>query len=191
MSSSYLLDVFVIESVEKGKRILDVGCGGGKWGYLLKISRKSPIYSVGIDVHGPNLQFVKEHKVYDEVIRSDARSLPFRDGWFQVVLAIEVLEHLEKSEGWEMLREIERVCSEEVILTTPNVYWHQRGRHHSMEHKCRWTAKELSRIGYNVRGVGFGGFGLSMRKLIFALAPLAYFLPCLSYILFCLKGKAD
>jgi len=113
MSSSYLLDPFILTVLAKeGGAYLDIGCGKGKWGYLLKTSHKPPSYIVGGDIDLSNLRYAKKHKTYDDVVLLDGRHLPFRDDSFDIVLAIEVIEHMEKIEGQKLLDEAERVSRE-------------------------------------------------------------------------------
>jgi len=79
MSSSYLLDPFVMTLLaEKSKSYLDIACGRGKWGYLLKTSHKPPSYIIGGDLDKEVLQYVKMHGIYDDTVLFDGRYLPFR-----------------------------------------------------------------------------------------------------------------
>ena len=189
MSSSYLLDPFILTVLAEGdKSYLDIGCGKGKWGYLLKTSHKPPSYIVGGDIDLNNLRYAKKHKIYDDVVLLDGRHLPFRDDSFDIVLAIEIIEHMEKIEGQKLLDEAERVSRERVIVSTPLLgarYWYSEKHHIS-----KWTVGDLRRRGYTVRGVGFSFFGrFTTYRLAFALAPLAYYMPQMSYILLAWKNK--
>ncbi|RLE41358.1 hypothetical protein DRJ19_06070 [Candidatus Woesearchaeota archaeon] len=182
MSSSYLLDPFVITLLVKaGKSYLDVACGRGKWGYLITTSHKPPSFIVGGDLDENCVKWVKEHKIYDEAIVFDARFLPFRDSCFDIVLVMEVIEHMGKRDGFKVLAEAERV-----IVSTPLLgarYWYSEEHHPS-----RWTVNDLRKKGYIVRGVGFSFFGrFTTQSLAFALAPLAFYIPQISYILLAWK----
>lgn len=188
MSSSYLLDPFVITLLlEKGKSYLDVACGRGKWGYLLKTSHKPPGYIVGVDLNINFVKYVKFHNVYDDVVLCDGRLLPFRDNSFDIAFALEVIEHMSKHEGYKLLKEIERIAREKVIVSTPlrgARYWYS-----NMEHVSRWTVSDLCKRGYMVRGIGFSFLGFfTTLRLTFALAPLAYYIPWVSYILLAWKN---
>jgi ubiquinone/menaquinone biosynthesis C-methylase UbiE len=86
MSSSYLLDPFILTVLaERGKSYLDIGCGKGKWDYLIKTSHKPPAYIVGGDIDPYNIRYAKNHNVYDDVVLFDGRYLPFRDDSFDMV----------------------------------------------------------------------------------------------------------
>jgi len=187
MSSSYLLDPFVLTFLaEKGKTYLDIACGRGKWGYLIKISHKQPSCIVGGDLDAKSVRWVKAHNVYDDVLLVDGKYLPFRDFSFDIVLVIEVIEHMDKTRGHELLDEAERVAREKVIVSTPLLgarYWYSKQHHTS-----RWTSRDLRKRGYTVRGVGFSFFGrYTTNRLAFALMPLAYYVPQISYILLAWK----
>jgi len=191
MSSSYLIDPFILSLfIEKEKSILDIGCGRGKWGYLIKTSHKPPSFIVGGDIDQNNVCFVKEHKIYDYVVQFDGRYLPFRDKAFDIVLVLEVIEHMEKSDGRKLLNEAERVSKEKVIVSTPlrgARYWYTAEHHPS-----RWTVSDLRKLGYTVRGVGFSFFRYyTTYRLAFGLAPLAYYIPWMSYILLAWKNMKN
>jgi ubiquinone/menaquinone biosynthesis C-methylase UbiE len=160
----------IVLSLVDGCTILDVACGMGRFGYILRINwwgtKKGeicaePEYLVGIDIFLPFLKKVKYHKVYDDVVLCDASFLPFRGNSFNVVIASEVLEHVEKKRGIQLLKEAERVSSKTIIFTTPH-FVRKRGGLPTPEgfnpyekHVCRWSIKELHSMGYRVYGTGF------------------------------------
>ena len=87
-----------------------------------------------------------------------------------------------------MLDEAERVSRERVIVSTSLLgarYWYSEKHHIS-----RWGVGDLRKRGYIVRGVGFSFFGrFTTHRLAFALAPLSYYIPWMSYILLAWKNK--
>jgi 2-polyprenyl-6-hydroxyphenyl methylase / 3-demethylubiquinone-9 3-methyltransferase len=72
-----------------GGLLLDVACGGG----LLAPHLPDGYRHVGVDIVASALEQAREHGV--EPILADATALPFADEAFDVVVAGEVLEHLE------------------------------------------------------------------------------------------------
>jgi len=76
-----------------GHRVLDMGCGEGNTGALLKSTGKAR------EVHGVELVpeiAARAHTRLDSVIVGDLEtiSLPFEPGYFDYIIATEVLEHL-------------------------------------------------------------------------------------------------
>ena len=138
--------------------ILDVGAGFGIWGYLMRTLRR-PSLLVGLDIDTNYLSALKKHKIYDCLIQASASALPIRNRIFDYVLAAEIIEHLPKLDGEKMILELERVCLQKIILTTPNGYLRQHLDNipRSEIHRSSWSAKEFRKRGYKVRGIGLKG----------------------------------
>jgi ubiquinone/menaquinone biosynthesis C-methylase UbiE len=100
----------------KGKKVLDVGCGFGAYG--LAAERRGASMSVGLDI-SPEY---KKSKLCLFVL-ADAQALPFKDSCFDIVLMVEVLEHLPCE--MEALREAKRVLKKKglLLLTVPNKFY--------------------------------------------------------------------
>ncbi len=169
--------------------ILDVGCGKGFPARLL--NRKGSFRIVGIDVFMPYLVEAKSCGAYQDLVLADLRGgLPFKDKSFDVVICIGVIEHLEKEKGSRLLRELERVAREKVIIITPVGF-----AQHPLEdgnpfsvHCSGWHAHELKSRGYMVRGTALrvgNPRNCLLRVLYYSLgvlfAPLAHFRPDLSF----------
>jgi SAM-dependent methyltransferase len=88
-----------------GARVLDVGCGTGANGPVLAGASR---FAVGIDASPVPLGISgTAERGHAARIRGDATRLPFRDGGFDLVAALDVLEHLIDDRG--ALREMHRV----------------------------------------------------------------------------------
>ena len=96
-------------------KVLEVGVGEGE--ILKRISSRFPLASVqGIDLPADHLQEEWTRRgVHAEF--GDATAMRFADGEFDLVLAIEVLEHIPNFE--KALAEIARVCRGHVVLSVP------------------------------------------------------------------------
>jgi 2-polyprenyl-3-methyl-5-hydroxy-6-metoxy-1,4-benzoquinol methylase len=105
------------------KSLIDVGCGRGIMGALLRIYRK-PKRLIVIDGFKEYLDFCGETKFYDELYECDLRQTPprFNDKEFDVATCIEVVEHLPQTEGISLLDELERIAKM-VIITTTNGFF--------------------------------------------------------------------
>lgn len=173
-----------------GRTLLDVGCGRGVIGALCRIYREYARL-VGLDVYRPYVEFCRERRFYDEVVEWNLENLPlpFGEKEFEVVTAIEVIEHLEKSHARRLLSELERV-GQRVIVTTPNRFFEQPAYDGNewQRHRSAWSASELRRMGYRV----FGGGGLlllgkKVRGLSTLLGGFARVAPARAEFLLCVK----
>lgn len=139
--------------------ILDVGCGKGE--PMKFINRSKTFYTVGLDIFRPYLKNCKKYGIHDDYILCDAKKLPLRERSFDVVLCSEVLEHLERKNGDELIHFMEKTARKQVIITTPVGEYKQctfEGNPYQ-EHKWIWSPVRLKRLGYRVRGVGIRTIG--------------------------------
>lgn len=180
--------------------ILDVGCGPGY--FFQEIRRRiTPRYAVGVDLFLPFLSSCRRSKVYDDVILCDIRALPFSKRSFDAVLCTEVIEHLEKREGVELIHQLEAVAEQNVVISTPVGFLHecpkcdrervlqdgpeyqrQRNTYHS-PHLSGWSPHEFRKRGYRVVGTsGHGLLRLRRRGFVFELLiaislPVVHIIP--------------
>lgn len=99
----------------QGGRALDVGCGVGQVVGRLK---EAGFEAYGVDVSEPNI--TRARKFSDRCQLYDGRQLPFPDGHFASVGALNVLEHVDEPEAF--LRELVRVTEPggRVVVSSPN-----------------------------------------------------------------------
>ncbi|MEM1515812.1 MAG: class I SAM-dependent methyltransferase [Candidatus Bathyarchaeia archaeon] len=154
MTHSHLLNGYVLNFIPLNLNdliITDVGCGYGEWGALLRRRRRS-FYLIGVDIWKPHLIKLRKTCIYNELIQIDAPKLPFKDKSVNISLACEVLEHLNKEAGYELIKELERVSRDLVIISTP-LNWPQEdiyGNPHE-KHLSEWTPHELSNLDYKIK----------------------------------------
>jgi len=101
-----------------GKRILDVGCGLGM--YVRAFHRFSDeVYGVDIDPE----KIAEARRELPNVYVASAEALPFPDGFFDVVLSHEVLEHL--GDDRKGVEEASRVLKPggRLVVFVPNRLW--------------------------------------------------------------------
>lgn len=108
----------IYDLVGEGKRVLDIGCGDGTMGKIL-LERRNEVY--GVDISTTAVEMANRKGIGARVVDVEDESLPFSDGFFDVVVAAEVIEHLYDTAGF--LREIKRVVTANgyLVLTTPNL----------------------------------------------------------------------
>ena len=132
--------------------ILDVACG-----LSLKSKFIPAKIRVGVDIYEEYLRHI-ESNVPFVVIKHDVRSLKdiFMPESFDLVLALDIIEHLEKEESLRMIRQCETIAKKGVILETPKGYIPQNldiwgyGGHKFQTHRCGWEPEELRKLGYKV-----------------------------------------
>ncbi|MFC2072264.1 class I SAM-dependent methyltransferase [Chloroflexota bacterium] len=160
----------------KGKSILDIGCGKGE--PMRFINRHKQFYSVGLDAWEPRLIGGKEQRIHDDYILCNIRNLPIKKETFDIVLCLEVLEHLEREAGLELIRIMEGIARRQVIISTPLGQYEQGimdGNPYE-NHVYIWTPNELKQLGYKVKTFGLrriGGKGGLSSRLPRTLKPLA------------------
>ncbi len=103
------VDSFIKNHMDKAK-ILDAGCGEG---VLVEKYRKEGKDIIGIDINVSN----------DYVQKGDILGMPFGDESFDLVLCLDVIEHLSFSDQPEALSEIKRVMkkSGKLLISIPNL----------------------------------------------------------------------
>jgi ubiquinone biosynthesis O-methyltransferase len=111
----------------RGKRVLDAGCGAG---YGSAELARTAERVVGVDVAVDAVEYAREHYGADNVSFETAscESLPHGDASFDLVVAFEVIEHLENWKGF--LREAHRVLAPngQLVVSTPNKLYYTESR---------------------------------------------------------------
>jgi SAM-dependent methyltransferase len=106
-----------LKPARPGTRVLDVGCGAGQ---VVGRLTQAGFEAHGVDVSEPNIararQFGGRCQMYD------GRHLPFPDGHFACVGALNVLEHVEAPEAFvqELVRVVE--SGGRVVISSPNFF---------------------------------------------------------------------
>lgn len=100
---------------ERPEAVLEVGVGEAEVTKIVA-ERHPGITVAGIDLPDPELAATWDGKPVAGSF-ADIVSLPFRDDQFDLVMAIEVLEHVDDPDA--ALREVSRVASRDVVLSVP------------------------------------------------------------------------
>lgn len=106
--------------IDKGSKVLDVGCGDGYFGEFL-VRNKGVDYT-GSDISETALQIARDRGL--NVVQLDASSElgKFSSGSFDFVVMSEFIEHIPNSEG--VLKIAGRIAKKGVLVSVPNIaYW--------------------------------------------------------------------
>src|SRR5215469_1311235 len=164
-SSPAFLDPIVLPLI-RGERILDVACGFGRWGCLMRTNygewglSKPPVVD-GFDAFAPNVEYARKLGVYHEVWQAELPcELPH--GKYHTILASEVLEHLPMDVVEKVLDQFEAAALERVVITTPAWECLREGSEtflgmNEFDHHLSFLpAGFFRRRGYTIYGAGFG-----------------------------------
>ena len=152
-----LLEKFLPPGDPQTRRALDLGCGTGH--NLDSLARYAE--PVGLDSSAEALEFCRR-RGHRRLIQ--AASLPFADNSFDVVTALDVIEHLDDDLG--TLREVYRVMRPGglLIISVPAYkvlwsYWDQ-----ILGHRRRYTTANMARVvrraGWRVRKVSYSNMAI-------------------------------
>jgi hypothetical protein len=144
-------DAVLRDIIQPGMTVLDVGSSTGTGSTVL-----DRVVANSVDIHAPSLQAGMVAGRRQRAVVGDIRHLPFRTGCFDVVVALDVIEHLERSDGERLLLELERVSRRFVVVLTPNGFFPQAALPDQpwFEHKSGWRPRDFARRGYVVEGAG-------------------------------------
>lgn len=135
------------------KTILDVGCGEGFVDQFL--IKKNPQYRIsGIDISPESIRLAKKRVPELLARQGNVYNLSFKDNSFDLVICMEVLEHLDKPQ--KAIKEIRRVSKKYCLFSVPNEpifsflsllsgsYIKRLGRH--PDHINYWSKKSFQNL---------------------------------------------
>lgn len=140
------------------KLILDIGCAKGYLGYRIRGEKTGDPIILGLDIWIPYIKHVKNFhstyaRIYNELIIADARYMPFRDHILNLLIASEILEHLTREDGFQLLNELERICNNRIITSTPSRFIEQGELDNNpyQRHISLWKKEDLINLGYETK----------------------------------------
>jgi len=111
-------------------------------------------FVVGVDRYLPSLKRNRELSTYSALVNSDIHALPFGPQSFDAVVALDVIEHFQREDGFRLLDAMERTARRRVVVYTPNGFVPQAaGDNPWQEHRSGWTVDDFMTRGYLVYGI--------------------------------------
>lgn len=132
--------------------VLDVACG-----LSLKSKYIPAQIRVGVDIYDEYFKHIESDVPY-VTVKYDVRKLNeiFMPKSFDLVIGCDIIEHLEKDEGFELLRQCEEIARKAVVSENPRGFVPQDidilgyGGHHWQTHRSAWEPEEFEKLGYTV-----------------------------------------
>lgn len=158
-------------------RVLDIGCGAGTFGRLLKA--RQAIHVSGVEFYEPAAAIAREYLDDVQAIDLDAESLPWPAQSFDAISCLDVLEHLVdppatlaklapilKSDGW-------LICSVPNVLHQSVIWRLLVEREWGDDGVCDWRHLRFFTLSSLARTLQTGGFAIDagMFGTTTALAP--------------------
>ena len=108
----------IIQRISPKGRLLDVGCSTGEWALFWK---NDGWESYGIDVNKENISQAEKKGIITKLCDLNSQQIPFADGYFDVIIAGEVIEHLVDTDRF--VRDLFRCLKVGgyLLITTPNL----------------------------------------------------------------------
>jgi len=155
-------------NLSKDAKILEVGCSGGPLLELLKNEGYHNTY--GIDLSENAIDVCKERGILN-AFQMDAVNLQFSDSEFDLVIASDILEHIE--DEMSALAEWNRVLklNGKLIVFVPafNSLWsqHDEINYHFRRYTKKMLLGSLTKNGFNVNNSSYWNFVLFFPSFIF------------------------
>ena len=150
--------------------LLDIGCGANT--PLSHLSVR-PSRMVGVDGFQPSIDNSRANNYHDDYVNSDLLDIDqsFEPDSFEVVAAIDVIEHFTKEDGLLLLEKMENIASRRVVIFTPNGFLPQNEHSGNIlqRHLSGWSVEEMRQRGYRIIGINgwkplLGEFSLPRYK---------------------------
>tara|TARA_B100001167_G_scaffold30418_1_gene16433 strand:+ start:317 stop:880 length:564 start_codon:yes stop_codon:yes gene_type:complete len=151
------------------KSILDIGVGMGQYGFLARTNLEHfNLYEVindtarrrdkaewdilidGVEAYPGYLTPVHDYS-YNKIYEGDALEvIPNLSTNYDMVLAIDILEHFEKDDGKRLLELIKDRCNQYGLVSTPKDFIEQHVEANPFEdHRSHWILQELQEAGFS------------------------------------------
>jgi len=139
------------KNLRQNDTVLDIGCGPNSPVRHYKVS-----HSTGVDIFPRYIEAAKEAKTHDEFILSNCMELQFAPGSFDVVVALDCLEHLAKEDASNLIAKMRTWARKKVIISVPNgdTPGHIQDENIFQKHLSIYSYDALKKLDFRVYGIG-------------------------------------
>lgn len=113
---------------------LDAGCGEGV--VLAQVRSEFPAQHFGMDLDRARLREAQEKSEGFRLIQGDLHQLPFSDDGFDMVICLEVLEHV--GHPTRAVQELHRISGRYLLASVPNEPWWRIGNMLRLKYLKDW-----------------------------------------------------
>jgi len=137
------------------KSILDIGCGFGMWGFLSRMyldvseERVQPgdwkLHVDGIELFEPYIQS-HQRALYSNIIIGDIRELAPKVDNYELIIAGDVIEHLDKDDGETVIEQLYDKATRALLVNIPlGEGWDHPERHGNPGelHRSQWYPEDF------------------------------------------------
>lgn len=196
------------QSLGNPKTILDLGCGDGSLMELLANGKKWQV--TGVDLYAENVKVASKRNLFAKVLKADVikfvKQQIKKKKKYDVVFCSQVIEHIDRKGGEELLALMDSIARQKVIIGTPREFMEQPlaylGNNVHQVHKSGWSEEDFRQKGYKVFGIGLsqlwseeGLIRINNSKAVvafyfvvsFLFSPVVYFIPKIAAGILCIK----
>lgn len=179
-SLPWTLSRFLSKELSSSDTVLDIGCGPKS-----PLRRYHVCYSLGIEIFDAYLQEAQKLHTHSDYIKADCTRIEFKPRSFDIVLALDVIEHLSKEQGLELIGKMKSWARKKVIIQVPNQQTPQGALDNNefQRHRSGYRVEELVKLGFGVKGIGLKVLSNSPRNALmgFLTSMVLYPIRCVSY----------
>ena len=189
------------EILDSCKTVLDLGCGEQS---PIKLFSDRLEYSLGVDNFIPYVECSKNSRIHSDYWLSNVFDAcrKIKDKSFDCVLALDLIEHLSKTDGLKLIKEAERIAKKRVIIFTPNGFLKQEifDDNAGQVHLSGYSVKEMRDMGYSIFGISGLKFlrkergaikfwpAVVWRNVASFTQLIAYYFPEIAFQILCIKN---
>lgn len=140
-----------------GLRVVDAGTGYCKTAWWIRTvlgMRRGWCKLYGLEIFPPYYSLALRLKIHDEVRLHDVLTpWPYPEGYFDISIGQQIIEHLTKEEGLVFLKNMEKYTKDRVIIATPHGYTDSTplDGNDRNNHRSGWLPEDFEALGYNTK----------------------------------------
>lgn len=152
------------EELKDCQSVLDIGCGPlSPLQYCRNVKK-----SVGVEPYTPYFLQACKNKIHNKYLKREIRGLTYPVNSFDAVIMIEVIEHLPKKVGKEILLKAEKWARKKIIVTTPNGFFSmgEVDKNPWQTHKSGWIMADFTKLSFVCHGLAGAKFFYHSRNQV-------------------------